>query len=951
MLSIESLIQDLESEDIEKRYAALKQLGEMELLPDEALAALRNATGHSDPFTSISAKRVLDDHTSLSFPTEEEHTVDLAFLNPNENKVLACDSCGRVDETLRYSEYPFVISLVFITFRREFSGLWCRRHRNLYSFLASFITATIGWIGIPFGFIYTPRALFKLARGGERNPHKNLAMLKELGEAKLEENNPQGAIRCFEAVIEYGEDKEVVEHLRELYRRYRTPPLAGGLSTFLPVTCVLLGSVAIGMTIGILDYWINLGISSIVPEEGSIILIILTWTPFIAMAFLGGLLLQQLIFWGLVRAQVTQKMLGIILAVVAASLAIYGIPQGSMIADYFSLMLSDSGSGLTIEAINITGSVLALGGIYYPLRALEFWGISGVIYLVLLLTCGAYYYTSSIMAARRTTNWMGRLAGIRRDRSFPADRNFYPAWLSIAAVILGLSAFSILFNDPEVFNPDPALSHNDYALELIAQGDYEGARMELEEAIRLSPDFTIAHSNLGWVYANLGEVDKALEECQVAIDLDPESAYAYDTLGWISYYIGDMIGAEEAFKTVVLLNPQYAEGYFGLGLTQYWMGETESAGQSFQNAMDLGLDDGSAKAGLGLVYLDQDRFEEAEALLHQAVDLGPDFYFAQYGLGYFYFAMDDPDTAEPYLRKAIELNPQFDTAHYFLALVHQQRGEFKQAIELLTTASELAPQWGVPHAVLAGIYYQQDQLDLMEHEVSLAEEMAEEDGYTQYILGSVYLDLGEYARAENLLLSAIELQPDDENLYLALARIFSAQKEYSKALEASDRAIEMNSDDTGGHLARAQVLIEQGNLDVALNELQKLAARFPDDWQIHSCLGFVYYEKGNLNKGRREAEAAVRSNPYDTYGHTNLAFIYYDSNEPDLGLEASEKAVSLEPKYDRPHYIQGMYYMDKGDKDKAITEFETFLELYKDREIIRELKTNAEAYLKELRSE
>ena len=77
----------------------------------------------------------------------------------------ACSVCGRQDETVRLSVFPYVVSVVIMTHRRAFAGVWCRKHRTLRQLLASLITATVGWIGIPFGFIFTPVTLFSIAKG------------------------------------------------------------------------------------------------------------------------------------------------------------------------------------------------------------------------------------------------------------------------------------------------------------------------------------------------------------------------------------------------------------------------------------------------------------------------------------------------------------------------------------------------------------------------------------------------------------------------------------------------------------------------------------------------------------------------------------------------------------------------------------------------------------------
>ncbi|MEJ2757993.1 MAG: hypothetical protein P8046_05860, partial [Anaerolineales bacterium] len=75
---------------------------------------------------------------------------------------VSCQECGIKDETLRLVSYPYVVSLIIVTFRRVFQGVYCDKHANRYYYLAVFITMTVGWLGIPFGFLFAPLTLASL---------------------------------------------------------------------------------------------------------------------------------------------------------------------------------------------------------------------------------------------------------------------------------------------------------------------------------------------------------------------------------------------------------------------------------------------------------------------------------------------------------------------------------------------------------------------------------------------------------------------------------------------------------------------------------------------------------------------------------------------------------------------------------------------------------------------
>jgi len=433
--------------------------------------------------------------------------------------------------------------------------------------------------------------LFKLAQGGDQPVEPNLRLLRDLAERQLKEGNSQGAIRCLEAALQLRDDGAVRERLRELYRRHRLAAFERGHPSVLPVIGVMLGAAVIGVTIGILDHVSAVGFSTLFGEEMWTILAILSWTPLVAMAFIGGLILRQLIVWALIHARSRQMALGVSLAAVAASLALYGLPEGTAIGQYVAMLLSGTTFLSTSDAILASGAVLTRGGVFAVLDAIKTGGLSGVIYTLILLACAAYYFTISVSAASSTTQWQQSLAIIGDEVATLAGRAFHPGWIAIASVVLGLALFTSLFLQQELVSADAAISHNDHALELMEQGKPEEAIIEFKKAIRLRPDSAVAHSNLGWAYYYQGELDEAIAEYQEAIRIDPSLAYAYDGLGWAYYFWGEPDMAFQVLREAIRLDPSLAEAHHGLGRIYYDRGEldkaVEEARSRFRKALGL----------------------------------------------------------------------------------------------------------------------------------------------------------------------------------------------------------------------------------------------------------------------------------------------------------------------------------------------------------------------------
>src|SRR5574341_542859 len=175
--------------------------------------------------------------------------------------VPACQVCGKQDASLRVVVYPWVASMLFITARRAFSGLWCRRHAVRHQVMASLITATVGWMGIPFGLIFTPLMLWKLIHGGDQPADINRQMLIDLAQHLEQDNHPREAIRCLEAALEFGKSSSVEAQLRDLYLSQPPASSESGSSQASGVSWVLLVAVGIGLLVGILNY-LTAGVAS-----------------------------------------------------------------------------------------------------------------------------------------------------------------------------------------------------------------------------------------------------------------------------------------------------------------------------------------------------------------------------------------------------------------------------------------------------------------------------------------------------------------------------------------------------------------------------------------------------------------------------------------------------------------------------------------------------------------
>lgn len=139
MADIEKLIQDLQSDDIEIRYDACKQLQVESQLPDEAIDALLIASKDPDPLISVAVQRVIKSHKSdiLSTSYKDKSRVPREVKDNNKRTTLL--NIQNMGLILLAALTAFSAVCVYIAYSIDMSGAGVENYLFLH-----IITCVIG---------------------------------------------------------------------------------------------------------------------------------------------------------------------------------------------------------------------------------------------------------------------------------------------------------------------------------------------------------------------------------------------------------------------------------------------------------------------------------------------------------------------------------------------------------------------------------------------------------------------------------------------------------------------------------------------------------------------------------------------------------------------------------------------------------------------------------------
>ncbi len=129
-------------------------------------------------------------------------------------KNFKCQRCGVTDHTLRIVHFPYAVSLIFVTLKRGWGGIFCSECRKEEMAKAKFISLFFGWWGLPWGIVYTLKSLFSF--WGEIPNQVNAEYVKALGRVLYNLGDYFDARIAFKESLEISDDPDLRNVIKEM---------------------------------------------------------------------------------------------------------------------------------------------------------------------------------------------------------------------------------------------------------------------------------------------------------------------------------------------------------------------------------------------------------------------------------------------------------------------------------------------------------------------------------------------------------------------------------------------------------------------------------------------------------------------------------------------------------------------------------------------------------------
>jgi len=427
------------------------------------------------------------------------------------------------------------------------------------------------------------------------------------------------------------------------------------------------------------------------------------------------------------------------------------------------------------------------------------------------------------------------------------------------------------------------------ALELGKAGDTLKRIEQLKKITKRYPDEKEAFYMLGNIfYSSLKKPKEAIPYLIAAIEIDPLYKLAYNQLAYAYNDAGDFEKAIQAINKYISIAPNEANPYDSRGEIYANNGKIELAIESYKKAVEIKPDFHESWNKLAELYANNGQIDPAIESHRKVLEIRPDRFESLEQMGHLYLFKRDYIRAESCYQQIFASGSKGwrSWARYHLALIPLNQGKFAEALAVLD------------QGIVA------DRLEREERGWLAAKHVGK---------AIIYVEQKNWQMALQEAKKTMEIQhkanPNDPAYMrdffvwcLTLAGETGQAEEVARALK-SGIAKKDTSQMYRWWVADGLVKLAQGKLPEALNSFEKMAKGTPE-FQYHFVLVETYIKLGRLAEAVSELEKMLSQ--YDQTRATAM---------PIWAVKA--------------YYLLGLAYEKSGWNQKAIKNYEEFLDIWK----------------------
>jgi len=433
-----------------------------------------------------------------------------------------------------------------------------------------------------------------------------------------------------------------------------------------------------------------------------------------------------------------------------------------------------------------------------------------------------------------------------------------------------------------------------------------------------------AHMERGVELFESGNYEKARLEFKNVLKIDPRNIAALYRLGQVHEYDKEWKLAGAAYNRIIELDDGHIDARVRLG-RMYLAGKiTDKAAVLADEAMSRDSTNVGALTLRAGVRAQQKNFDGAQQDLLVALETDPVYSDAIMLLASVYVKKQQPDKAITLLDNAVAKLPEKKTLRALLAQIYSMQGDTRHALEQLKAIVALEPEKLSHRVRVAGYLVKLNRKNEAEKVLEEAVTRQPDSIDAKLVRVNFLADQGENSKAEAQLKFYIEQQPEIYRFQFALAGFYQHTGDTGKVKSVYRNIIDKNRLGPDGLKARtrlALILIQMDDADSKVageKLLEEVLKENPGDNDALLLRGRLALNRQDATTAIADFRTVARDQPDSPMTLKLLAEAHLQNREPELARDSLEKAVRLRPSDNEIRLSLARILLQENQTDQAI---------------------------------
>ena len=431
-------------------------------------------------------------------------------------------------------------------------------------------------------------------------------------------------------------------------------------------------------------------------------------------------------------------------------------------------------------------------------------------------------------------------------------------------------------------DPTNSSIYSEMAASYLGQRQISDAVDYAERAIRADADNLDAHQLLSSIYTGLLNnatngrgvspdiVDRAVEELEEVVRLDPTERDAYLMLGRLYRFREEPERAAEVYRDFLEISPGSEEGAIALAELQLESGNVDEAIQILREFSESQPESGPVLALLGEAYRRAEDWDGSATAYTDALALDPEDTDLLREAARALLVSGRLDEAAERFEQLVGLEPDDPTAHLRLGQIQRQRMNYEVARDHLETANRLVPDSPEIHFDMALL--ERDEGNFEQSLSQLLELLEDTEQPNGRYNGSERQNRRIFLTNVALLQTRLEAYDDavgtfeemkdltlnrDGSIEAFIVDTYQTAGEIDRALQFCNEALDVFPTNPQLRLQRVDLIAKQGRVEAALELLDAMAAAEENNFGVYSTMFSIHEQAGNYTQAQEVVDGMI----------------------------------------------------------------------------------------------